>query len=165
MSDVQPTPASSIIQTFESNHWLTHLNLKEISHADSLMRPHFKANPLNWVLGHIIRGRNKAQGYLDLDLVWGAAAIAIYTTGSGQLADDQALPLEQLIADLDTTQEAILGALAEVSPEFLNEIVETPFGEQPRWQAVSGLGWHETYHIGQFELLRQMIKESRAEAV
>jgi hypothetical protein len=164
MSDLQPIPATSIRSTFESNHWLTHINLKDVSHADSLMRPEFKANPLNWVLGHIIRGRNRALSYLERPLVWDEATISIYTSGSGALEDAQALSLEQLIADLDATQEAILVALSEVSAAYLNGIVETPFGEQPRWQAVSGLGWHETYHLGQFELLRQMIKERQTEA-
>jgi len=68
------------------------------------------------------------------------------------------------MADLDEAQADIEAALANVSSNYLEEVVETRFGERPRWQHISGLGWHETYHVGQLELLRQLALARRPAA-
>ena len=47
-------------------------------------------------------------------------------------------------------------------PIALAEVVETRFGERPVGQHVAGLHWHETYHTGQLELLRQLAGKNDA---
>ena len=154
--------AESLSQSYSSTHWLIKKHAKDLSNADSLIQPPYPGNCFNWVFGHIIAGRNEALTYLEADPVWGEEELARYRTGSGPItSQDQALPLERLLADLDLTQERITATLAQIDPARLEEIVETRFGQRPVAQHVDGLNWHETYHTGQLELLRELALSSR----
>lgn len=149
--------ATAISQTFTANYQLIQRNIRDVNQAGSLIQPPFPGNCLNWVLGHLISGRNEALGFLATDLVWGDEEVARYKTGSAAIIQaDQALPLEQLLVDLDRSQELLTAALTQVNQEALDKVVETRFGERPMGQHLSGLGWHETYHTGQLELLREL---------
>jgi DinB superfamily len=154
-------PPEQLVQTFKSNHWLACRHLEGLSHEESLLQPEFQANVLNWVLGHIINGRNEALLFLGKPSLWGDEQAGLYRTGSASLEASVALPLERLMADFDESQADLEVALAEASELFLSETVDTRFGERTRWQHISGLGWHETYHIGQLELLRQLAIDRR----
>ena len=157
-------PAEQLAQTFKSNHWLACRLLEGISHDESLLTPEFQANCINWLIGHMIVGRDRALKALASPLIFGEAEKELYQTGSASLQKERALPLENLHAALDETQARLEQALSQVSEEFLAEIISTRFGDRPRWQHISGLGWHETYHVGQLELLRQLALELRKEA-
>lgn len=149
--------AESLGQSFIGTHWLINRLVGGLSNADSLIQPPFEANCLNWVVGHILAGRNEALAYLGAEPVWGEPELARYRTGSSAIvAEEQALPLEQLIDDFEESQKRILAALENVSPEALATIVDTRFGERPLGKHIDGLHWHETYHTGQLELLRAL---------
>lgn len=149
--------AEFISQSYASNQWLIQRLTEGLNHADSLVQPPFKANCLNWILGHILSGRNEALNYLGADPFWSEEEAAHYVTGSEPItSDDQALPFERLLEDLDRSQELIEGSLAEIPVEALDEVVETRFGPRPVGEHVAGLHWHETYHLGQLELLREL---------
>ena len=91
--------------------------------------------------------------------VWGDEELAHYKTGSDPITrSDQGLTLEQLRADFDEAQERISDKLAEISAEELAKIVETSFGERQMGEHVASLHWHETYHSGQLELLRELTR-------
>jgi hypothetical protein len=154
-------PPEQLVQTFKSNHWLACRHLEGLSHEDSLLQPEFQGNVLNWVLGHIVNARSEALTFLGKPELWGEAESGRYRTGSEPLEADMALPLDRLLADFDEAQADIELALAEVSTDYLQQVVDTRFGERPRWQHIAGLGWHETYHIGQMELLRQLALDRR----
>lgn len=148
-------------QTISQSYAFTHMLIKRLtvglSHADSLVQPPFPGNCLNWVVGHIISGRNEALTYLDAPAVWGDDEIARYKTGSAPITgDDQALPLERLLGDLALSQERLEAALAKITPEAYDRVVDTRFGERPVGKHLDGLHWHETYHLGQLELLREL---------
>jgi hypothetical protein len=154
--------AESLSESYGSTHWLIKKHAKDLSNADALVQPPYPGNCFNWVLGHIIAGRNEALTYLVADPVWGEDELARYRTGSEPVTiENQGLTLERLLADLELTQERITATLAEISPARLEEVVETRFGERPVAQHVDGLNWHETYHTGQLELLREMALASR----
>ena len=52
------TERSELIrQDYERNTWLILHTLEGLTHAESLLHLPFKANCLNWVLGHILAGR------------------------------------------------------------------------------------------------------------
>ncbi len=89
--------------------------------------------------------------------MWNEEEIGLYKTGSAPITDaKQGLMLGRLLADLDETQELIVARLGQISPEDLAEIVDTRFGERPVGQHIAGLHWHETYHTGQLEILREL---------
>lgn len=125
-----------------------------LTQEDSLVQPPFRGNCLNWVLGHIINGRNAALKYLGGDPVWSEEINKRYDRNSEPIAGDaeNILPLPQLLHDLEVSQERIQAALQQITPERLATVIdEDTLEEQVRF-----LHWHETYHVGQLELLRQL---------
>lgn len=149
--------AHSLGQSYGSTHWLIGKLVDGLSNEDSLVQPPFEANCLNWVLGHILAGRNEALTYLGAEPIWGEAELDRYKTGSPPIVEAaQALPLERLLHDFEESQQRILAALESVTSEELATVVETRFGDRPVGQHVAGLHWHETYHTGQLELLRAL---------
>ena len=69
---------------------------------------------------------------------------------------DEAMTLDDLVSDLDKALEIIIAALEKIIPEKLETM--TGEGDQKRsiGDMISFYIWHETYHIGQLELLRQL---------
>jgi uncharacterized damage-inducible protein DinB len=115
------------------------------------------------VLGHIIVGRDRVLELLGEATIWGESETARYEAGSEPISnDEQALPLEKLLRDLDESRQRIATVLAQSSPEALGEAVKTKRGREPVGELVAGLHWHETYHTGQLELLRQLAGKNDA---
>lgn len=156
-------PAAQLLSTFRSNHMLAVRHLEDLDAREALLIPSFQANSLNWLLGHLVNGRAEVLKYLGRLFLWPDDAAERYRTGSDPIDEETALQLDELLKRFNDSQEAIEAALGEVSEAYLQEIVATRFGERPRWQHLSGLGWHETYHVGQMELLRQLALDSRPE--
>ena len=146
----------SLIQSFALTHWLIKMQTDGLTNADSLLQLPFRGNCLNWVLGHILDGRNTVLKHLGESPVWSESEIALYRQGSEPIVSaEQALPLEKLLDDLDQSQQRIADALAEMSPEELAAIADTGGGKS-LGQTLAGSHWHETYHTGQLEILRQL---------
>lgn len=141
-----------ITRYFKRNHQVLHMQTKGLTHEDSLLTPPFRANCLNWVLGHILTYRNQALASLGDDPVWDDEQSAPYNRESEPLQAQDALPLAQLLADLDVSQERLEVVLAGITAEDL----ERPVGDRTLAQRLTFAFWHETYHTGQTELLRQL---------
>ena len=149
--------AETLIQSFALTHRIIKLQTDGLSHEDSILQPPFRANCLNWVLGHIIVGRDTALELLDQAPIWSQEEASRYVSGSDPITNrDRALPLDQLLADLDRSQQQIEAALQRVTAERLAASVQSRGSERPLGQHLAGLHWHETYHTGQLELLRQL---------
>ncbi|MFZ0546087.1 MAG: DinB family protein [Candidatus Promineifilaceae bacterium] len=156
--------AENISSTFESNHWLIGSLIEGMSHEDSIVQPPFEANCMNWVVGHIIRGRNTALMLLEAEPVFDDTLVSRYKTGSQPVTGEaDAVSFEKLVGDLNLSQERITAALAEITPEGLAELKTTDRGERAVGQHLSGLAWHETFHTGQLDLLRSLALQSRGQ--
>jgi uncharacterized damage-inducible protein DinB len=141
-----------IIRYFKLNHQVLQMQTKGLSHQDSLLAPPFRANCLNWVLGHIVTYRSQALARLGGEPVWDEERSAPYNRESEPLQAQDALPLEQILADLEVSQERLEAALAGLTAEDL----ERPVGDRTLAQRLTFAYWHEAYHAGQTELLRQL---------
>ena len=142
---------------FAANLWVIKRQIEGLSHKDSLIQPPFRGNCLNWVLGHILVGRSNALAYLGQQPLWGAAEKKLYATGSEPITSEEAaLSLEKLVVLLDQSQERLAAALVDLDPETWGKSVQQSGQERPLSDALAGLAWHETYHAGQTELLRQL---------
>jgi len=146
--------ADLIARYFKINYSVLHMQIEGLNHEDSLLQPPFRANNLNWVLGHIIAGRSRALALLGAEPVWSKEQSAPYAQESEPITAEQALPLEQLVADLDISQERLAEALALVTPEDLNHKKEGQ--DRSQGERLAFIYWHEGYHTGQTELLRQL---------
>jgi hypothetical protein len=154
--------SDAIKDDYEVNTWLIKRITDGLSHEDSLYQPPFPANCLNWVLGHIISRRNIALELLGEDSLWSQDIQERYQTGSEPIvSDEDTRQFEELISDLERSQEMISKALEDAVNEDLNNLVSTDRGEKPVWMHLEGFHWHETFHIGQLEILKDFAISKR----
>ena len=145
-------------RSFESTRRLVSKFAGGLTNKDSLALPGFKTNNFNWVLGHIIVGRDRVLELLDRPKIFSSDKTALYDTGSSPISEDTAVPLESLLNALDASQKAIVEGLRSLSDEDLAAIVDAE-PSQTVLDRIEGLHWHETYHLGQLEILRQVSAE------
>ncbi len=126
-----------------------------LTHADSMLQLPFRGNCLNWVLGHILAYRDVALKLAGAEPLGDQQRARRYTYGSAAMqADDDAVPLTTLLADLRCSQERLAEALAALSEEQLNA-EGCDYGDNLR-ECLLELVWHDGYHAGQTEYLRQL---------
>ena len=142
-----------IARYFSLNHRIIHRQIECLTHEDSLRQLPFRGNCLNWVLGHIAANRNRALTLLGEDPAWREEEAARYVSDSDPvMGDGSAYPFEEIVAALDRSQERLDGALNRVSEADLAQVE----GERTVGERLAGLYWHEAYHTGQTEYLRQL---------
>jgi hypothetical protein len=126
-----------------------------LTHADSLLQPAMRGNCLNWVLGHIVSTRGLILRILDAEPVLSDAHAERYARGSAPVLGEEAgiLTLPALLDALDRTQAGIAAGLARATPESLARDAE--FGMDGA-QTLFTCFFHEWYHTGQTEYLRQL---------
>ena len=151
-----------IKQDFEWNARLIKQLVEGITHEESVLQLPFPTNCMNWILGHIIVGRNSAVEILKEEPIWDDDILILYRSGSDPIREDsEARQWDVLLMDLDESQSRINEALKRFSENQFDEVVETNRGSKPIWEHLVGLHWHETYHIGQIEILSQYAQSSR----
>lgn len=128
-----------------------------LTHRDSLLQPSPRGNCLNFVTGHIALHREYMLQDLGLEPEVGEGALARYARESEPILGDseEVLQIDDLIAIITRQQDRILEALETMSDDDLAH--PAPLNES---KTVAGhvlfLAWHEGYHLGQTELLRQL---------
>lgn len=154
--------AQILIDSYDSNSWLIHRLCDGISDDESVLQPPFPANCMNWILGHMLGSRHIALGYLETDSFWSVASFERYRTGSPPVTDGRdAVPFATLMGYVDSSAELLKTRLAKCKAAYLGETIDTRFGPQGRSKAIDGLHWHETFHLGQLDLLKAMIADDK----
>lgn len=152
--------AGTLIRMAESNYGVIQRQVKDLTHDDSLLQLPFRGNCLNWVLGHITQSRNKMLRLVDENPVWTPEQNARYDTNSLPITSaDDAIRFEQILADLKVAHEQLTDRLKDISVEDLAASAKPVIADMPpltTGQFLLTLLWHETYHVGQTELLRQL---------
>ena len=148
-----------LINGFSGNAWVVSRLTEDLTHADSLLVPSYGGNNLNWILGHVVLARHRVLKLLKLEPVWDEDFLALYETGTERITEENAVDLATLLADLKTTSDRIASALGE--KKFVDMAISMPPESEDRppptlGEKLLGLYWHESYHIGQFELLRRV---------
>ena len=153
----------SLAGSFKRNQRIIEMQTDGLSHADSLLQPPFRGNCMNWVLGHILTSRNGVLKNLGAPPVLSESEGTRYRKDSDPITcDEEALPFEKLLGGLKRSHEAISKALAEASKETMATTIQAGRGETSVGEWVVFLHWHETYHVGQLELLRQLAGKNDA---
>ena len=152
-----PQNAKTLIDLYQFNQDIIHQQLNGINHADSLLQPPFRGNCLNWVVGHILDIRDEALQLLGLPGVMTEAERMAYGYGSQPIVDAaQACELDSLVSRLDESLVAIVSKLEALSQADLEREARIWRGPMPLAEALSYQRWHESYHTGQLEYLRQL---------
>ncbi|MFM8370232.1 MAG: DinB family protein [Chloroflexota bacterium] len=158
--------AHYLIEEYAFHNWLVHHILEGIDHEESLLQLPFEANSANWILGHIVTNRSHVLEVLGVTHLWQDEVRELYHTGSHNIGSgDRSIRLETLLKYLDGSTRMIRKALEAVSAEWLEENFSNYRGEKTREAHLSGFHWHEGFHIGQLEMLKDFILTTRKELV
>jgi hypothetical protein len=150
---------AQLAEAFHRNAQIIHMQAKGLTHEQSLAQPPFRGNCLNWVIGHAVSSRNGVLRLLGEGPALDPEVAERYSRDSQPISgvEEAALPLEELLAALDRSQERITAALASASEEQLSR-EEAYFGRSTRrvidW--VFFLYFHDCYHAGETGVLRQL---------
>jgi hypothetical protein len=154
---MDPYPPETLIELFQTSHAVIHRQLKDVTLEESLLQPPFRGNCLNWVLGHILTGRDDCLAFIDQPLVLSEDERETYKRGSEALTDPcKANSLDELVLKLDESLERLVAGLSSLSPEAMQREVIFARKPGPLGGVLAFLNWHEAYHVGQLELLRQL---------
>jgi len=145
----------NLIQSFQRVSWVIAQQAKGLTHEDMMLQLPFRSNCFNWVLGHVVNSRYNILNALGETAV-SSKKYERYGIGSDPVShDDSVIQSEQLLTAINETQEQIANALKNASPDLLNSI-HNEERNQTVLDFVTFLQWHESYHCGQFEILRQL---------
>ena len=148
---------TQLAEAFGRNLSIVQRQTEGLSHADSLRQPPFRGNCLNWVLGHMAESRDRILEALGETPSAGEAVMRYARESEPITADDAgALPLDALLRLLAASQEALAAALGRATPEDLARELKLGQRTTTVGARVFFLYFHETYHVGQTELLRQL---------
>ena len=149
--------AQDLSTAFARNIAIIKMQAEGLTNEDSMrLLPH--GNCLNWVLGHIAIHRDSILQLLGEPPFMGATG-ARYKRDSQPLThiDEGTLPMQELLTWLDLSQEQIASALSHLDEaDLAREITTTGGRKSTVGQRVFFLYFHETYHVGQTELFRQL---------
>lgn len=147
-----------LVNGYARNLEIVRLQTAGLTQGDSLLQLPFRANCLNWVVGHILTNRVNILRLLGIQDPLPGVDLAHYERESEPIAGPEAgvLVLNELLSHLETTQELLGGALAAETPESLQRTA--PYRDRPErplafW--LFFLYFHDSYHVGQTEILRQ----------
>jgi hypothetical protein len=149
--------AQNFIAIYNFNHNLIHMQIKDITQAESVVQPPYPGNCLNWVAGHLLDIRDECLAQLGLPGLMTEAEKKLYGYGSQPITDcAQAGDLDSLVERLDQSLAMILEALSCLSAEDMERETRIWRGPVPLREAIAFIQWHEVYHSGQLEQLRQL---------
>jgi len=150
--------STDLVEGLERNLGIVKAQTKGLSHADCLLQLPFRGNCLNWILGHMADNRNTMLHVLGEEAILGETHARRYGYNSEPVCGDgdDILTLEQLLAVLERGQSALAARLEQITAEELAREVQSFLGTTTLGQLIFFLFWHETYHVGQPEFLRQL---------
>lgn len=149
--------AETLIAIFERTAWIIHHQTEGISDEESLIQPPVRGNCMNWILGHILTERNYILRLLDEDPVFDRATHERYERDSEPMTRlEDGLPFHKLMECFDESQQKIIEGLRSITEARLAEMGVADKMEDQVGALIAYIHWHETYHTGQFELLRQL---------
>jgi uncharacterized damage-inducible protein DinB len=151
-------PPEELAEAFALNLHILQMQAEGLTEQEALLQPPIRGNCLNWVLGHLAVNRDRVLRVLGETPLLSEAETERYATGSEPVpsSGEGALPLARLFEALEAGQAAIDADLRSISGDELE--VEIQVGERRMTvrQRLFGLYFHDTYHTGQAELLRQL---------
>lgn len=129
----------------EANYLIANKNIEGVSQEDSLVFPGDVANPMNWLLGHLVFSRNRLLEVLGGQPVW--ENFTAYDRGykakdtKGDFRDFEAL--KQFFAESHSRLMPLLDKLEQLPDNIQKD--------------VTSLVLHEIYHCGQIGYMRCLL--------
>jgi uncharacterized damage-inducible protein DinB len=150
--------AKELENVYKRNLIVIKRQLKGLTHADSLIQPPVRGNCLNFVLGHVAASRQSVLKVLGVDSLMGEEHIDRYTREADPVTEDgdDVMTLDQIMDVMDKSQKAIAKHLLKLSEDDLSKKLGDGDEKTTVGMRIEFLSWHEAYHTGQTEYLRQL---------
>ena len=155
------TPAEFIAQ-IQLNDRIIKGRIEGLNHEDSLRQLSFPGNCLNWNLGHLMVYRHRALGFIDGSSDADPEEFAVYGAGSEPMTDgSRAIPFATLAERLVSAGATVASALEAMPANQLQRVIDEEQGTTLGSRLHFYLTYHEAYHTGQMEILRELALASR----
>jgi len=147
-----------LMKAFERNMRIIQMQTNGLSQADSLLQMPFRANCLNWVVGHLLANRDAILKSLGEEPLLSDEETKVYNRESEPVVEEGAgvILLERMLEVLARGQERIAICLAEFDNDEFSKDVQVGDQKSTLGERLFFLYFHETYHVGQTEYLRQL---------
>jgi uncharacterized damage-inducible protein DinB len=152
-----------VTRGFKRNVSLVVAHAEGLTHEDSLMQSPYNVNCFNWVVGHIVTSRNALFRNIDGEALWSTKdGLERYRRESDPIKEDGegVWQLPDLLTALQETQDKIEQRLGVATQEYLDEEIEVEGRSASRNARILFAYFHDSYHTGQTDLLRQMSGKS-----
>lgn len=142
----------SIATTYATNTFFIKYLLGKLTNEDLELRTG-QSNNIDWILGHLLLGRAEILQKLGVEITPGDTELK-YARGK-EKTDKAFLNLEGTIRLLEERGNKIAEIITNLSAEeFEKDIdIQLPDGSKSLYKFVKFLAWHETFHIGQIDLI------------
>ena len=154
---------ADLVKALERNRRILEMQAADVTHEESLIQTDFNINCLNWTLGHIVNYRDDLLETLGGERV-APGRLDRYQRESDPVTADGpgVLDVSELVALVGETQDRLAAAIGGLTEGELT--VEHTDGERSYTRAKQILFayFHDTYHTGQTELLRQVAGKNDA---
>ncbi len=146
--------ADQLTAEFDRNVRVIHWHIDDVNHAESLVQPPFQHNCLNWVLGHIMQNRDKLLKLLGAQPVLNETEADRYQRGSEAVNADAhaAVDFARLRQLLDEQQQCLAAAFANSPADAMSRKI----GDDTLGETMRVFYFHDSYHTGQIDILRQV---------
>ena len=132
--------------------------LAGLSHADSLIQPQPGGNCLNWVMGHLVVNLMEILSVLGETPRGHYPDVARYRIGSEPIRaeEESVLQLETLKDAYTRLSEEIIDRLVRMTEDDFDAEIDFWQGKSRRGYVAFFYFFHNTYHLGQLEFLRNL---------
>jgi uncharacterized damage-inducible protein DinB len=150
--------AKQLAKAFGRNTAILGMQVAGLSHEDSLLQTPYNVNCLNWTLGHILVYRDRLLVAAGGEPLFAEGVLERYQRESEPITEDGpgVLPVEQLADAIETSQEAIKAVLGSMTDEDFAAEQEVDGRMVSMARRLHFDYFHDTYHTGQTEILRQV---------
>lgn len=130
----------------------------DLSHEESLLQPQPGGNCLNWVLGHLAVNLLEILAVLQGELPDNMPDLTRYRIGTEPIRSKEVgvLSLEDLIQTYTLLNNRIIARLEQMSDDDFEEEIDFWQGKSRRGYVAFFYFFHNTYHLGQLEFLRNL---------
>ena len=130
----------------------------DLSHVDSLLQPQPGGNCLNWVMGHLAVNLTEVLAILGGVLPENLPDLTRYRIGSKPIKGDEEglLLLQDLIDTYTRLNNAVVRQLENMSDADFEQEIDFWQGTKRRGYVAFFYFFHNTYHLGQLEQLRNL---------
>lgn len=156
-----PVSPKTLGMLFRFTHGVFRQNTAGVTQEESLRQPQPAGNCINWVGGHLVSSRQGLLASLGVAPTWTQAERDYYKRGSAPVTGAAGtIAWERIAADMDASQEALLGVIANLDTERLLSALPpegNPFQVDSLGENIAIFHFHESYHVGQLGVLRRLV--------